>query len=55
MISTDLLKKKLKITQLEKLRFIKVSEKNLTQVELFSLFHCKSVAANVPELFCLSL
>ena len=38
------LKKRLKITQLEKMRFLKVNELKLTQVKLFS-FKCG--AANV--------
>ena len=41
----------MKITQLEKGRFIKVNELKLTQVELFSVFHFKCVATNVSELF----
>ena len=46
--------KRPKITQREKVRFVKVNELKLTQVELFSLFDFKSVAANVSELFCLA-
>ena len=45
---------RLKISQLEKMRYIKVNELKLTQVELFSCFHFKSVAANVSELFCMA-
>ena len=45
------LKKRLKITQLEKVRFIKVNELKLTQVKLFSLFFFKRVSSNVSELF----
>ena len=43
---------RLKITQLEEVRFINVNELKLTEVELFLLFHFKFVAANVFELFC---
>ena len=43
----------MKITQLEKGRFIKVNELKLTQVELFSVFHFKCVATNVSELLCI--
>ena len=42
---------RIKLTQNEKMRSIKVNELTLTQVELFLLFHFKSVAANVSELF----
>ena len=44
----------MKITQLEKVRFIKVNETKLTQVELFSFFQLKCAAANVSELFCMA-
>ena len=44
----------LKLTQLQKVRFIKVNELKLTEVELFSFFHFKCVAANVYELFCMT-
>ena len=37
------------MTQLKKVRFIKVNELKLAQVELFSFFIFKSVAANVSE------
>ena len=47
-------KRRLKITQLEKGRFIKVNELKLTQVELISFFHFKCVAANASELFCMA-
>ena len=40
-----------KKSQLEKVRFIKVNELKLTQIELFLLFHFKSVGANVFEYF----
>ena len=33
------------------MRFFKVNELKLTQVELFSVFHLKSVSANVSDLF----
>ena len=46
--------KKIEITQLEKVRFIKVSELKLTQVELLSFFHFMSVAANASQLFCMT-
>ena len=39
-------------TQLEKVRFIKVTELKLSQVELFSFYHCICVAAKASELFC---
>ena len=42
--------KTLKITQLEKVCFMKVNELKLTHVEVF--FHFKCVAANASELFC---
>ena len=44
----------LKITQLEKVRFIKKNELKLIQVKLFSFFHFKCVAANAFELFCMA-
>ena len=43
--------KNLKIIHLEKERFIKVSELKLYQIELFSLFHFKSIAPNVTNCF----
>ena len=43
-------KQRIKITQLEKVRFIKVNELKLTQVELFYLFHFMCAAANASEL-----
>ena len=45
----------LKIDQHEKVSFLKVNELILTQVELFSFFHFKSVVAKVSELFCVAL
>ena len=45
---------RLKITQLEKVHFIKENELKLTQVELFSFFHFKCVDANASELFCIA-
>ena len=44
----------MKVTQLEKVRFIKVNELKLTQVELSSFFHFMCVAANASELFCMA-
>ena len=44
----------MKITQLEKMRFIKVSELILTQVELLLTFYFVCVAANASELFCMA-
>ena len=48
------LNKRLKITQLEKVRFTKVNELKLIQVELFSIFHFECVTANASELSCLA-
>ena len=42
-----------KIIQLEKVRFMKMNELKLTQVELFSFFHCMCAAANASKLFCM--
>ena len=39
------------MTQHEKVWFITVSELKLSQIKLFSLFHFKSVPANVSECF----
>ena len=39
------------MTQPEKMRFIKVNELKLTQVELFSFFHSMCAAANASESF----
>ena len=36
------------------MRFIKVNELKLTQVELFSFFHFLCAAANASELFCMA-
>ena len=47
--------KRFKITQIDKVRFIKVNELKLTQVELFSFFNFQSVAAIASELFCVAL
>ena len=44
-------KQRLKITQLEKVCFIKVNKLKVTQVELFSFFHFMCVAANASTLF----
>ena len=46
-------KEKLKITQLEKVRFTKVNELKLTQNEILSFFHSLCVAASASELFCI--
>ena len=46
--------KMLKITQLEKVRFFQVNELKLPQVELFSIFHFKSVVANESKQFCMA-
>ena len=47
-------KTRLKITQLEKVHFIKVNELKLNQVELFSFFHFVCFATNSFELFCMT-
>ena len=47
-------KTRLKITQLEKVRFIKVNELKLTQVESFSFFHFMCAAASAFELLCMT-
>ena len=47
-------KQRFKITQLEKVRFIKVNELKLTLVDLFAFFHFTCVAANASELFCMA-
>ena len=52
--SYTLKKTRLKITQLEKARFIKVNELKLTQVELFSFFHFMCADANASEFFCMA-
>ena len=36
------------------MRFIKVNELKLTEVELFSIFHFMCMAANASELFCMA-
>ena len=43
------------MAQFEKEHFFLVNELKITQVELFSLFHFKSVAANACELFSVAL
>ena len=48
-------KLRLKTTQLEKVRFIKMVELKLTQVEFFKFFHFMCGAANASELFCVWL
>ena len=47
-------KQRMKITQLEKMRFIKVNELKLTHVELLSFFHFMCIDANASELFCMA-
>ena len=46
--------KMLKITQLVKVRFMKVNELKLNQVELFSFLQFMFAAANASELFCMA-
>ena len=45
------LKKRLKVTQLEKVHFMKANMLKLTQVEVF-FFHFMCVAVNASEMFC---
>ena len=45
---------RLKITQLEKARFIKVNELKLSQIELLQFFHFMCVAENASKLFCMA-
>ena len=45
---------RLKVTQLEKARFMKVNEIKLCQIELFQFFQFMCVAANAYELFCMA-
>ena len=47
-------KTSLKITQLEKVRFIKVNELEIIQVELFWFFPFMCVAVHASELFCIA-
>ena len=47
-------KKRLKINQLQKVRFIKVNELKLIQVELFPFFHFMCGFANASGLFCMA-
>ena len=51
---STLLNKRLKVTELEKVRFIIVNDLKLTQGELFSFFHFMCTAANASELFCMA-
>ena len=44
----------MKITQLEKVCFIKMNELKLSHVELFSFFHFMCVATNASELLCMA-
>ena len=46
--------KRLKKTQVVKVRFIKMKELKLTHYELFSFFHFKNIIANIFELFCMA-
>ena len=46
-------KRRLKLTQLEKVRFIEMNELKITQFELFPLFHFMCAATNASELFCM--
>ena len=48
------LKTELKITYIEKVRFIKVNGLKLIQAELISFLHLKCVAAKIFELFCVA-
>ena len=48
------LKIRLKISQLQKVHFIKVNDLKLTQVELFKFLHFMCIAANASELFCMA-
>ena len=52
--SYTLKKQRSKISQLEKVRFIKVNQLNLTHVELFSFFHFRCVDADATKLFCMT-
>ena len=45
---------RLKISELEKVHFIKVNELKLTEVEIFYFFHFMRVAANASALFCMA-
>ena len=47
-------KTRLKISQLERMRFIIVNELKLTQVGLFLFFHFMCVATNASEEFCMA-
>ena len=47
-------KTRLKATQLEEGRFIKVNDLELTQVEFFSFLQFTCVAAIASELFCMA-
>ena len=48
------LKTRLKITQLRKVRLIKVNDLKLTQNELFNFFPFMCAIANASELFCMA-
>ena len=47
-------KTRFKITQLEKVSFIKVDDLKLTQVEFLSFSHFMCGAANASEIFCMA-
>ena len=47
-------KQRLKLTQIEKVRFIKVNEVKSTQFELFSFLPFMYAVANASELFCIA-
>ena len=54
-IQYTLKKTRLKITQFENVRFIKVNELKLTQIELFQFFfQFMCVAVNASESFCMT-
>ena len=48
-----LLKTRLKINQLKKVRFIKVDELKVIQIELFEFLHVMRVAFNPSDFFCM--
>ena len=48
------LKNKIENNSLKKVRFIKVNEFKITQIELFYFFHFICVVANASEFFCMA-
>ena len=52
-INSIILKKSLKITQIKKVRFIKVNKLKLTQVELFYFFTLCVLLLMHPKQFCM--